>query len=87
MRTPVLGQTLLVKREPTNLMDSNAVAVYEEDSIVGHVPTLPAKIFIQRCNQSYRRESKQRSWIWTRDSMLVPSLWNKSVHRQDERIT
>ena len=36
--TPAIGQTLLVKREPTNPKDKNAVAVYEEDCIVGHVP-------------------------------------------------
>ena len=34
--TPVIGQALLVKGEPTNPNDKNAVAVYEEDSIVGH---------------------------------------------------
>ena len=40
--TPEIGQALLMKREPTNPKDKNAVAVYEEDSIVGHVPfTLP----------------------------------------------
>ena len=43
--TPVIGQALLVKREPTNPKDKNAVAVYE-DSIVGHVSfTLPISIF------------------------------------------
>ena len=31
-------QTLLVKREPTNSKDSNAVGVYQEGTIVGHVP-------------------------------------------------
>ena len=36
--TPVIGQTLLVKREPTNPKDKNAVAIYEEHSVVGHVP-------------------------------------------------
>ena len=36
--TPVIGQTLLVKREPTNHKDKNAVALYEDDCIVGHVP-------------------------------------------------
>ena len=36
--TPVIGQTLLVKREPTNPKDKYAVAVYEEDWVVGHVP-------------------------------------------------
>ena len=36
--TPVLGETLLVKREPTNVKDNDAVAICLEDSIVGHVP-------------------------------------------------
>ncbi len=36
--TPVVGQILLVKREPANPVDSNAVAVYLEDSVVGHIP-------------------------------------------------
>ena len=36
--TPVIGQTLLLKREPTNTKDKHAVAVYEEDSVVGHTP-------------------------------------------------
>ena len=35
--TPVMDQTLLVKREPTNPKDKNAVAIHEEDSIVGHL--------------------------------------------------
>ena len=34
--TPVIGQVLLVKREPTkyNLKDKNAVALYEDDSVI-----------------------------------------------------
>ena len=36
--TPTIGEVLLVKPEPTNEKDSNAVAVLKEDSIVGHVP-------------------------------------------------
>ena len=36
--TPVLNESLLVKREPNNIIDSNAVAVYQDDLIVGHVP-------------------------------------------------
>lgn len=35
---PTIGEVLLVKPEPTNEKDSNAVAVLKEDSIVGHVP-------------------------------------------------
>ena len=36
--TPVLNEELILKREPTNDRDSNAVAVKREDVIVGHVP-------------------------------------------------
>ena len=36
--TPFLGQILLVRREPTNSKDKNAVGVFLEDAIVGHVP-------------------------------------------------
>ena len=36
--TPTIGKVLLVKPEPTNEKDSNAVAVLKEDSIVGQVP-------------------------------------------------
>ena len=36
--TPVVGETLLLKREPSNEKDSSAVAVMKEDIIVGHVP-------------------------------------------------
>ena len=44
MWTPVLGQTLLVKREPTNSKDKNAVAVYLEDVVVGQL-TIPRHDF------------------------------------------
>ena len=36
--TPVIGQGLLLKREPTNSQDVHAVAVYFEDQVVGHIP-------------------------------------------------
>ena len=36
--TPVVEEMLLLKREPTNSMDLSAVAVGEENEIVGHVP-------------------------------------------------
>ena len=36
--TPIQGQTLLVRREATNSKDNNAVAVFLDDVIVGHVP-------------------------------------------------
>lgn len=36
--TPVINETLILKREPTNVADRSAVAVYREDQVVGHVP-------------------------------------------------
>ena len=36
--TPIIGQALQLKREPTNGHDVHAVAVYFEDQIVGHIP-------------------------------------------------
>ena len=36
--TPVVEETLLVKREPTNIKDKNAVAIYKENIVVGHAP-------------------------------------------------
>ncbi len=36
--TPVSGEMLLLKREPTNSKDKHAVAVYKDDVTVGHVP-------------------------------------------------
>ena len=50
--TPEIGLALLVKRKPTNPKDINAVAIYEEDSIVGDVLfTLPLSIIGKRCQE------------------------------------
>ena len=35
---PVLNEELILKREPTNERDRNAVAVLKEEAVVGHVP-------------------------------------------------
>ena len=36
--TPVQDEMLILNREPTNVADRNAVAVFKEDQVVGHVP-------------------------------------------------
>ena len=36
--TPVQDEMLILRREPTNISDRNAVAVFKEDQVVGHVP-------------------------------------------------
>ena len=35
---PYVGETLLLKREPTNVKDCSAVAVMKETEVVGHIP-------------------------------------------------
>ena len=45
--TPIQGQILLVRREPTNIKDKNAIGVFLEDVIVGHVPHNLATRFSQ----------------------------------------
>ena len=35
---PVIGETLGVRREPTNTIDKHAVAVVKDGVIVGHTP-------------------------------------------------
>ena len=36
--TPVVGEILVLKREPTNRHDIHAVVIYRDTKIVGHVP-------------------------------------------------
>ena len=45
--SPVIGETLLVKREPSNVKNRHAVAIFKEDAVVGHVPYNIAPRFSQ----------------------------------------
>ena len=53
---PFIGETLLLKREPTNVKDRSAVAVMETE-VVGHVPyniSFAISMFLQRdCNKGF----------------------------------
>ena len=55
--SPVVGEILLLKREPDNLVDTSAVAVWKEDKFVGHVPYNIASVisqFLRRdCNKGF----------------------------------
>ena len=55
--SPVVGEIMLLKREPDNLVDAAAVAVWKEDKIVGHVPYNIASVisqFLRRdCNKGF----------------------------------
>ena len=50
--SPVVGETLLLKREPDNLVDASAVAVWKEDIIAGHVPYNIASVISQSLRQA-----------------------------------
>ena len=45
--TPALGQVLILKREPNNDKDKHAVAVLNDDVILGHTPYNLAPRFSQ----------------------------------------
>ena len=52
---PIQGQTLLLKQEPTNAKDKNAVTVLLEDQMVGHVPHNVALYFSQFLRRDFNK--------------------------------
>ena len=46
--TPVQDEMLILKRKPTNVVDRNAVAVFREDQVVGHVQLAPSILLFLR---------------------------------------
>ena len=54
--SPVVGEVLLLKREPDNLRDVSAIAVWKEDKIVGHVPYNIASVISQFLKQDCNKE-------------------------------
>ena len=80
--TPVVGEILVVKIEPTNRHYIHAVAIYRDAEIVGHVPYNLAprmSAFLMRENEAFARnhrsQSLQGSWLWSGSPMCLPSLW------------
>ena len=80
--TPVVGEMLLLKREPTNAVDYCAVGVYKESELVGHVPFNISSVisqFLRRdCNRFFESDwtkSEQRSWIWLGNPMYIQIIW------------
>ena len=57
--TPVVGEMLLLKWEPTNAVDYCAVGVYKESELVGHVPFNISSVisqFLRRdCNKGFSK--------------------------------
>lgn len=54
---PVQGEVLILKREPNNVKDKSAVAIYKEGDVVGHVPynisSLLSNFLKRECNQGF----------------------------------
>ena len=54
---PVPGEVLILKREPTNVQDKSAVAIYNEGDVVGHVPynisSLLSNFLKRECNKGF----------------------------------
>ena len=54
---PVQGEVLILKREPNNVKDKSAVAIYKEGDIVGHVPynisSLLSNFLKRECNKCF----------------------------------
>ena len=53
--TPVVGEMLLLKQEPTNTMDVSAVAVCKENEIVGHVRFNISSLISQFLRRDYNK--------------------------------
>ena len=55
--TPVVGETLLLRREPSNVKDDQAIAVVKDGEVVGHIPyNISATVshFLSRdCNKAF----------------------------------
>ena len=79
MWTPVLGQTLLLKREPTNNNDKNAVAVYLEDVVAGHVPhnIVPgfSQFLLRDVNKAFADRKSTWSRLRARSPVCLQTLW------------
>ena len=94
--TPTIGEVLLVKPEPTNEKDSNAVAVLKDDSIVGHVPrNLSPRLrhFLRRdvneafAEVSYWSKSEQGCRLWSRGTVYLSLVRSTCLYKQNERTS
>ena len=89
---PTVGESLLVKPEPTNPNDKKAVAVlkgrYNCRSCTKKPCSKTLPVFKERRQQGIcrgnRRESQQRSRLWPGSSVHLPFIRPSSLYRQDE---
>ena len=85
--TPIQGQILLVRREPTNIKDKNAVGVFLEDVIVGHVPHNLATRFSQFLQRDVNKAFAEvtggkvnRGGGYGLEVPCLQTLWTEGVH-------
>ena len=54
---PVIGEVLLLRREPSNVKDSYAVAIVKDGDVVGHVPynisAIASHFLCRECNKAF----------------------------------
>ena len=76
----VVGETLLLKREPGNSIDLSAVAVWIEDNIVGHVPFNIASVlsqFLRRdCIQGFMEVNGEKVNRGAAYGLEIPCTYN-----------
>ena len=89
---PTVGESLLVKPEPTNPNNKKAVAVLKDATIVGHVPkNLAPRLFLflrRDVNKAFAEvtgeRSQQRSRLWPGSSVHLLFIRPSSLYRQNE---
>ena len=72
---PFVGETLLLKREPTNVKDGSAVAVMKETEVVGHVP-----YNISSGLSMFLRRDCSRCRLWDGSAMHLQVVWANHLH-------
>ncbi len=87
--TPVVGEVLLLKREPNNVRDNCAVAVLKEGQVVGHIPYNISAIvshFLSRDNnKAFAEVTGDRVNRGGGYGLLLPLLWPRTICKENER--
>ena len=54
---PLVGEVLLLRREPTNIKDTQAVAIMKSTLVVGHVPANLSVLFSQFLSRTCNKDT------------------------------
>ncbi len=89
--TPVVGEGLLLKREPNNVRDNCAVAVLKEGQVVGHIPykiSAMVSYFLSRdYNKAFSKvtgDRVNRGGGYGCCTMLLPLLWPRTICKENK---